>query len=345
MKRLMVSLSVILMAMMFFIPANVHAADISSHTELCSMSVSRSGTTLTVNAALKPPYTNNGCIGRLYVDNTLIANFDNRTIKLSNYRISLSKSQMSPGPHTATVSMYVASTGQYAGDVNATYYGEITERPTYRGQFEVYHNYLYYRPYNMAWENTAYDLYLEYSPDGKNWQRSGYMRANAITLMPQQTFTINGLQPGRTYATRIRYGKLVNGKLYLGPAVGTGSYKTGQAKPLNVKSVTCKAVKVKRHKVKHYGYYTGVYLYTEKFYTYKVKVTVKLKKKPNAAGIWINGKFCKGNKKKYTATFTPQINYSKNKPKGRKWGVALASYQSSAYGGYSPLKTVYKRLK
>ena len=196
------------------------------------------------------------------------------------------------------------------------------------------------------WSNSDYDLYLEYSPDGgKNWARSGYMRFNLIQLASQQQYRISGLAPNHNYVTRIRYGEVIDGQLFLGPVRWTGTYKTGAAKKPKIKSVTCKAVKVKRHKVKHYGYYTGVYLYTEKFYTYKVKITVKLKKKPGTAGIWINGKFCKGNKKKYTATFTPYPNYSAKKPKGRKWGVVIASYQNKAYGGYSPLYSKKKKLK
>lgn len=229
----------------------------------------------------------------------------------------------------------------------------ITDRPTYAGVFEVYSTYLIYAPYNIGWSNRAYDLYMEYSADGgKTWARTGYMRANWIQLATDQRYQINGLLPNHYYVTRIRYGEWDGNQLILGPAVGTGTYKTGPAKAPAVKSITCKAVKVKRHKVRHpagYYWYGSVLVYqkawTEKYYTYKVKVTVKLKKKPGTAGLWINGKFCKGNKKKYTATFTPQINYSAKKPKGRKWGVVIASYQNKSYGGYSPLIQKKKKLK
>jgi len=321
-------------------------ADISSYNEMYTMSVSRSGSVLTVNAALKYPYTRNGCLGGIYIDDVKVVSFNNyTTTSISNYRINLSSSQLTPGYHSVDVTAYVASTGEYVGDFRRTYRADITATPNYSGVFEVYSNYLVYAPYSSLWSNSAYDLYLEYSPDGKNWARSGYMRCNAIQLASQQQYQISGLIPNHYYATRIRYGKVINGQLFLGPVRGTGTYKTGPAKAPKIKSITCKAVKVKRHKVKHYGYYTGVYLYTEKFYTYKVKITVKLKKKPGTAGLWINGKFCKGNKKKYTATFTPYPNYSAKKPKGRKWGVVIASYQNKSYGGYSPLIQKKKKLK
>ena len=89
------------------------------------------------------------------------------------------------------------------------------------------------------------------------------------------------------------------------------------------------------------GYY---YLWkqTSTFYTYKVKVTVNLKKKPGTKGMWINGKYKKGNKKKYTATFGTYTSY-KN-PRKLKFGLVLASYQNSSYGGYSPLYKKKKKL-
>ena len=98
-----------------------------------------------------------------------------------------------------------------------------------------------------------------------------------------------------------------------------------------------------------YWYYVGGAAFyhkawTEKYYTYKVKVTVKLKKKPGAAGIWINGKFVKGNKKKYTVTL-PGSSYSAKKPKGKKFKVNVCSYKGKSYGGLSPLYKKTKKIK
>ena len=87
---------------------------------------------------------------------------------------------------------------------------------------------------------------------------------------------------------------------------------------------------------------SGRVIEVEKYYTYKLKVTVKLKKKPGTKGIWINGKFVKGNKKKYTVTL-PGSSYSAKKPKGKKFKVGICSYQGKSFGGLSPL--YQKKLK
>ena len=62
-------------------------------------------------------------------------------------------------------------------------------------------------------------------------------------------------------------------------------------------------------------------------------MTVKLKKKPGTAGIYIGTKRLRGNKKTYSTTFTQS-----GKLKGKKLKVAVYSYQSKTYGGYSPVK-------
>ena len=317
-------------------------ADISDAKDVYSMDVTRSGSIVTIKATVTKKYSSDLKFTDVMVDGSSVQTINN----LSSVTVKVNMNNFDVNYHEIKLRAYSNALGQYFYTISTTQRTDITARPNYKGAFEWYSNYFVYAPYNMSYANRAYDLYMEYSADGgKTWKRSGYMRCNAITLAIDQQYKISGLLPNHNYVTRIRYGKYVNGKLLLGPVLGTGTYKTGAAKAPKIKSIKCKAVKVKRHKVKHYGYYTGVYLYTEKFYTYKVKVTVKLKKKPGTAGIWINGKFCKGNKKKYTATFTPYPNYSAKKPKGRKWGVVIASYQNKSYGGYSPLIQKKKKLK
>ena len=120
------------------------------------------------------------------------------------------------------------------------------------------------------------------SGQSKTWSRSGYMRSNMIKLMIEQSYKLSGLKPGTSYRTRIRYGTFVtystdyagDGKSHFfgGPVLRTTTIKTGAATRPPIKSVKAKAYNVKYHKVKHYGYYTGVYLYTEKFYTCKIKI-------------------------------------------------------------------------
>ena len=287
-------------------------------------------------------------------------------------------SRFDPGIYTIFLFVYTSDgkAAQILYKENITYTG-ITAKPTYKGKFDVYSKYFYYYPYNMAMSNQAGKLYMEYSANGgKTWKRTGYMQANPIKLYIQQNYTISGLTANTKYVTRIRYGnfatydkftasnlgvsaaafKDVFGKTCLGdgkthflggPVLNTGTIKTGKAAKPKIKKISVKAIKVKRHKVRHYGYYTGVYLYTEKFYTCKFRVTIKLKKKPRAAGIWVNGRFLKGNKKTYKTTFTPYPNYyTKRPPKGlKKYGLSICSYQSKAYGGYSPLKVKKVKIK
>ncbi len=216
--------------------------------------------------------------------------------------------------------------------------------PTYNGVFDVYSTYFNYYPYNMAFENTGgmsiwgsnKKLVLEYSSDGVNWATTGYMSANFIELAVQQGYEISGLTPDTTYWTRIRY---ADESTYL----NTTRIKTGKAAAPKVKSVTAKAVNVKYRKVRHYWY--GVYMYTEKFYTCKVKVTVKLKKKPGTPGIYINDEWVGGNKKTYTKTFTPYPNYFFKNPRHRKkFTVSIKSAQSRDWGGYSPVWSKIKKL-
>lgn len=265
-------------------------------------------------------------------------------------------------------------------------YNGITSQPTYNGIFNVYHNYFNYYPYNMYMANQSGALYMEYKPTtASSWARTGKMTANAIKLYIEQGFAISGLKSNTKYNTRIRYGAYANYKkltpadfgmtleqfqkifgttktcigdggsyFFGGPVLNTTTIKTGKAKKPAIKSVKVKAVKIKYHKHRVRGHYETTAMgsliwirpYTERYYTCKHKVTIKLKKKPGTAGIWVNGKFLKGNKKKYTATFTPYPNYyTKRPPKGQKFRVKIRSYQSKSYYGFSPTYSKKKKVK
>ena len=234
----------------------------------------------------------------------------------------------------------------------------IPEAPTYGGVFEVYDTYFNFYPYDMAMQNQLYNLYMEYSADGANWARTGYMRANLIKLFPQQGYKIDGLAPGTLYMTRIFYGKtLSTGEFVTGPVLNTQSIITGAAAAPAIKKITLKSKKIKRHRVRHPGYYNYVggmlfwhRAYTERYYTCRVKVIVKLKRKPGTNGMWINfagqSRYVPGNKKKYAATFTPYPNYFAKKPKNRyKYTVTVRSAQHADWGGYSPAVTRTKKLR
>jgi len=234
----------------------------------------------------------------------------------------------------------------------------IGEAPTYGGVFDVYDTYFNFYPYDMAMQNQRYDLYMEYSSDGVNWARTGYMRANLIKLFPQQGYKIDGLAPKTLYQTRIFYGKyLSTGQFVTGPVLNTQAILTGSNTAPNIKKITLKSKKIKRHRVRHPGYYNyagGMLFwhraYTETYYTCRVKVIVKLRQKPGTNGMWINfagqRKYVPGNRKKYSATFTPYPNYFAKKPKNRyKYTVSVRSGQHAEWGGYSPEAVRTKKLR
>ena len=307
-------------------------------------------------AHIKASVTEGKTFRNLQVDDSLLLNaFD---CKSSSADLDIDLSPCSIGYHVIFLEVCDKNKNVvevwYAADIPVT----ISEKPTYKGVWEVYSKKLNIYPYNIAGANSSYNLYLEYSSNGgKTWKRSGYMQKNMITLATEQGFTQRGLKPNKKYKTRLRYGitatKVMDGStgLLLGPALNTGTKKTGKAKKPPIKSVKVKAINVKFHKHRVPGHYEWVgnsliwiKAYTEKYYTCKYKVIVKMKKKPGTKGIWVNGKFIKGNKKTYTVKFTPYPNYFvKKPPKGlKKVTVKIRSYQSKKYYGFSP---TYKKKK
>lgn len=246
-------------------------------------------------------------------------------------------------------------------DVKLYAASDITAAPNSTGKFEVYNTYFNYYPFygfgNVTWKTsyTFYDVYMEYSSDGANWTRVGPMAYSLITTANNQGYSISGLQPNTTYMTRLLYGSSdYYGNTTYGPAVASTTIKTGMPTAPKIKSIQAKAVNVKYRKVKHYWY--GIYMYTEKFYTCKVKIIIKLKKRPGTAGIavrfvgnWMGGPdvtfWMGGNKKKYSKKFTPYPNYFfKNPRKRSKCTIYVCSGQSSEWGGLSPMITKNKRL-
>ena len=326
----------------------------------CSVSFAGKNNSITIKGSINAAYTKKPyyyCFGKVYIDGVEIGDFKNTSAAVDK-TFSLNGYGFDTGYHTVFLQINNKSTGNTLDLLYRTHvsYNDITARPTYNGVFEVYTKSFTYYPYNMYMANQAGKLYMEYSSNGgKTWKRTGYMQANLIELAIQQAYSIGGLKANTVYKTRIRYGTYVtyetdykgDGKTYFfgGPVLNTTTIKTGKPNKPKIKSIKVKAVKVKYHKIRHHGQYTGVYLYTEKFYTCKFKITIKLKKKPGTRGIMVNGRYLKGNKKKYTTTFTPYPNYyTKRPPKGlKKYKVSVCSVQNKSFGGYSPSKT--KKVK
>lgn len=239
---------------------------------------------------------------------------------------------------------------------------QMYDTPNYDGQFEVYSTYFNYAPFTLGGGNnpnmwTSFyspKLYMEYSGDGgKTWRRTGYMQYNTVTSISSQRYCIKGLTPNTVYRTRIYYGDDDGNPI--SPKRTTTTIKTGKRTKPAIKKVTAKAVNVKYHKKIRpgYWYYTGYsYIWMRpvkmKYYTYNVKVTVKLKKKPGTPGIWVNGRWLPGNKKKYTTKFkiASPHNMSVKKPRGHvKYRVNVCTGQSKSYKGYSPVWTKRMKLK
>ena len=325
-----------------------------------NVSITQSKNTVTVKGTINDPYSFVG----LFIDSAdikvleFLGNSVDHSFNIGDY--------CDTGYHTVFLGVVNIETQQIADIVGQTYMtcNKITNKPTYKGVFEVYSKNFKYSPYG-TFQNTNGKLYMEYkTKNAKKWKTKGPMTYNMVTTAYDQTYMVKGLKAKTIYNTRIRYGEEVkyeykcggDDKTYFfgGPVFGTGNIKTGAAKKPAVKSITCKAVKVKYHKVRHpAGYYwSGNVLlkqnaWTEKYYSYNVKVTVKLKSKPGTNGIFVNGRYLKGNKKTYTTTFVPAYGgYSSKRPKGHvKWTVQLRSGQSKTYGGYSPIYKKTMKLK
>lgn len=194
---------------------------------------------------------------------------------------------------------------------------------------ETYPTYLFFNPVYAPLSSSGY--YLFYSPDGNDWNYS-FTWGSSIE--------VTGLKPDTEYTIRLFSGNL---NVYFGET------KVRTGKPIKVKSVSVKAVKVKKKRERRRTPYLGLPLsgyWT--YYTYKVKITVKLKQKPGTPGIYINGIWKKGNKKKYTVTLPGRfIWWSKKSPKGRaKVNVTVYSaLDPNGYGGHSQLWSKTKKAK
>lgn len=219
--------------------------------------------------------------------------------------------------------------------------------PSSAGKFEFYSTYFNYavtEPMSGGWA-----IRMQYSPNGVNWYDTGYMDKYYPFV-----YAISGLAPNTTYYTRIYwyYTKKIGGHYFNGAETGsflnTGAFRTGVGSLPKVKSVKVKATKVKKRRAGVYGWYTGYYFGSVRYYTYKIKITVefktKKKKKPGLPGLYINGVWRPGNKRKYTLTLGPYANYSK--PRGKRFNVYYyTAHAPGGYGGYSPMYSKSKKVK
>ena len=216
--------------------------------------------------------------------------------------------------------------------------------------YDVYSKRFTYSNYNYYSHDTSCNSYLALRVKGKKKYGKWKTKKNTTQI---KDYNVKGIKPGKKFQTRLFYTKKVNYKgvdyTFKSKYSKIRTMKAGQKK-LKVKSVTVKAYKIKRHTNRQYyrywtSYYTYRYAYFDThYYTYKLKVTVKLKKKPGAKGICLNSYWLKGNKKVYKKKIG-QTFASYKKPTKQKFRVLLFSYQSKKYGGYSNYKKYKKRIR
>ena len=313
----------------------------TSSTMTYTVTLNKSNGYATINGSLASIRNQTGGDFRfdsLYVDNMYVKSLGsstaiNTSIDMKNYSV---------GYHCIRV--YINLYDNYGYYVNRAY-DDWDYVPTYiyskpsnsLSRYETYPKYLnYYTPASYSKDYTC-NLYMDYRKKGtKKWK---------TRVMPygNTTYKISGLKPGKTYQTRVYYAKRVtyNGKDYIfsgkkAPVRRLSkivALKTGPAK-LPIKSIRVNAYNVKRHRIRHYGYYTGVYLYTETVYTYKLRATVTMKKKPGIKGLWINGKRIRGNRRKYSRKLGSYMAASR--PRGT-YKIFCYSYSNKKYGRYSKM--------
>lgn len=198
--------------------------------------------------------------------------------------------------------------------------------------YDVYSTYMFVNAGPNACAGC--NLYVQWKPYGaKTWKSYGPMYS-------YNNYTITGLRPNTWYYVRMVYKSIYTS------AVGKPSkavfVKTGPKTKLPIKSVSVKAVNLSKHRATYYGYYTGLPLGKYTYYTYKIRVTVKLKSVPKANAVCVNGHKFKCNRKTYTYTTNKLVRYY-NTPRGKAYSVAAYSYLSNNFGGYSLLyKKNYK---
>ena len=234
---------------------------------------------------------------------------------------------------------------------------KVMHKPLYNrpSQYTVYSRYLIYNVgtnlprYYDDWGIDSYDLYMQYRVRGGKWKMAGPMSGYTA-----QSYKLSGLRPNTVYQVRTFYGlgSKSNGTFRSGLATGRTSavvtLKTGKNKKPRIKSMKVKAFKVKKHKESYWSYYWGILRYHKvKYYTCKVKVTVKMRKKTGARYVYlsdgIKGKYAKGNKKKYKAIFGPYT--TAKKPTKYKFTLYMLSLQNKNYGGYSPILKKTKKVR
>lgn len=288
-------------------------------------------------------------VTKLYVDNKqqTVSGLGTQQVK-----VEYDTKQLPVGFHDVKLTTKNGKTLSYAVPVPTLIYAKPEHS---KKMYELYHNYGYLTTAGNTYSrDPSCGLYLSHRIKKKSYTTNGPLDANS-------TYTISGLTPNKTYEFLAFFGKYVTyggEQLFIaGPMnnyVSKLVMKTG-LKKLPIKSVKVKAVNVKKHTHIVPGYVVRN-AGKETWYTYRLKVTVKMKKKPGIKALYISGKKVKGNKKSYSVKFgksnsiytgkwvvKPYRKYYKHTiakiPRKTTYVVKLYSYRDKTYKGYSPIQT------
>ncbi len=275
--------------------------------------------------------------------------------KSSFYRVAIDMKKYDVGLHTLYVKLQNHPESEYW-----KYYG--TAIPTYiygkpstpqLGEFYTSSKWFAYYYGGSSYSDWNCDVYMQWKKKGGKWNSK--LNGPVSTSSSYRNIPSKKLKASTNYTIRLLYGKKVtyNGKSYFISGANNGYYSGSKTVKTAGKKLKIKSVKISKTKVKSYkyrqpiwnSYWVGTMYYTfisgyrtVKAYQTKFKITLKLKKKPNAKGVYIGTKRLKGNKKKYSASFTLFV-----KIKGKKFKFAFSSYQSTKYTSLSPVAK--KKLK
>ncbi len=199
--------------------------------------------------------------------------------------------------------------------------------------------------YSYGGEKYSHDpdcgVYLDYRQAGGNWVES----YGACSTDPSVMSVPNKqLKPSTKYDVRTCFGKK-------GRYGGVSYFIKGAYSPVKSVKTSGKALKIKsistsKAKVKYAGwiltpYYNGKAGKPVPIYYTSFDLTLKLKEKPAATGIYIGASKVKGNKKTYKVH--KKYTGAKKDYIGKSMKIEFISYQSTVYQGYSPKVT--KKVK
>ena len=280
----------------------------------------------------------------LYVDGSEYSSFTGaaKTINMRVFNVGLHTIYATLKNHDKKV--------YYAKAVPTYIYGTPSNKLSYYTTGPNYFS-IYYSGNTYKYDYTC-DLMLDYRLKGKKWKNGYGPFGTSKTVKRSKLKSAKKYQIRTYFAKKFTYGGkkyIITGK-QMGKTSKVATVKTG-GKKLKIKSIKISKVKVTSKMVyrgrpgyiwdPYYGRYNfGIRFGYEKETVTQFKITVKLKKKPNAKGIMIGNQMVKGNKKKYTKLFTLTGNQ-----KGKKLTFSFCSYQNGTYKGYSKLIRKKKTIK